>query len=644
MSAEPVTAMPQFGWLAANQRFLAAELARIGALLDRTSGVAGADEALARAQVELQEARPGIDEPAIDRVAELFGLTAFERDVLLLVAGVELDASLGQRCTALTGGAWASFGLALAALPEAHWSALLPDAPLRAFELVRPAAGDSLVAAPLTISEIVVHALAGLEAIDPALAPFLTQVTPAPIAAPAHLRVVEQLVSRASGQPAPRLQLTGDDPDGQSDVAVRAMRRLGRRLWRMRASDVPRDVAGRQAFAAAWNRDAALTGGSLLIAGVDDDPAAADLGDRVAGLLLVSARHPVRMRAETARFVVDLPEPLEQRRLWQDALDPGAATEGMLDLLSSQFVLSSAAIWEVAQRLDAVDRGGSSLAAALAIRPAGVADGLGELAAWIEPRATWERLILPPDQTRLLREIVDQVRGRTTVHESWGFRSRSADGLGIAVLFEGDSGTGKSLAAEVIAAELGLAVLRVDLASVVSKYIGETEKNIARVFAAAEGTGAVILFNEAEALFGKRSEVRDSHDRYANIEVAYLLQRIESYRGLAILTSNAKSSIDRAFLRRLRFVVRFPFPDPEQRERIWRAVFPASMPAARLDFGRLANLNLAGGDIRNIAIGAAFLAAAAGEAVTMGHLRDATRRELEKLGRPAADIDTRGWL
>ena len=279
-----------------------------------------------------------------------------------------------------------------------------------------------------------------------------------------------------------------------------------------------------------------------------------------------------------------------------------------------------------------------------AARPLRIASDVGELATVIEPRASWADLILPDDQVALLRELVGHVRGRTTVHERWGFRSRAVDGLGIAALFEGESGTGKSLAAEVVASDLGMSLLRVDLATVVSKYIGETEKNVARVFTAAEASGAIILFDEAEALFGKRSEVRDSHDRYANIEIAYLLQRMETYRGLAILTSNAKSSLDRAFQRRLRFIVRFPFPDQVGRERIWRASIPADAPQRGLTFGKLARLNVAGGDIRNIALGAAFRAAAESKPISMAHVRDAARREMEKLGRQPSDADTRGWL
>jgi SpoVK/Ycf46/Vps4 family AAA+-type ATPase len=230
------------------------------------------------------------------------------------------------------------------------------------------------------------------------------------------------------------------------------------------------------------------------------------------------------------------------------------------------------------------------------------------------------------------------------VYEEWGFSSKGARGLGVSALFCGDSGTGKTLAAEVLAHELGLDLYRIDLASVVSKYIGETEKNLKQVFDAAEEGGVLLLFDEADALFGKRGDVRDSHDRYANIEVGYLLQRMESYRGLAILTTNLRSSLDRAFQRRLRFTVTFPFPDSAQRELIWSKVFPNATPTRGLDVKKLSQLNVAGGNIRNIAMNAAFLAARTDGPVEMGHLMEAARLETHKIDRPLADAELRGWV
>jgi SpoVK/Ycf46/Vps4 family AAA+-type ATPase len=235
------------------------------------------------------------------------------------------------------------------------------------------------------------------------------------------------------------------------------------------------------------------------------------------------------------------------------------------------------------------------------------------------------------------------VRQRARVYDEWGFGDRNARGLGVAVLFSGGSGTGKTLAAEVLAGDLALDLYRIDLSSVVSKYIGETEKNLRRVFDAAEESGAILLFDEADALFGKRSEVKDSHDRYANIEVSYLLQRMEAYRGLAILTTNLRSALDASFQRRLRFIVNFPFPDAVQREAIWLRSVPQATPTDALDFRKLARLNVTGGSIRNISLNAAFLAADEGAPLSMRHLHAAAHAESAKLERPLAETETRGW-
>jgi SpoVK/Ycf46/Vps4 family AAA+-type ATPase len=322
-----------------------------------------------------------------------------------------------------------------------------------------------------------------------------------------------------------------------------------------------------------------------------------------------------------------------------------ARLNGALDGVATQFRLSA----------ETIARTGEALRPALAASPtpdaalwqacrASVRNGLDDLAQRVEPAAHWDDLVLPGPQKATLRQIAVHVKHRFAVYDGWGFAGKGARGLGISALFAGESGTGKTMAAEVLANELHLDLYRIDLAAAVSKYIGETEKNLKRVFEAAEDSGAILLFDEADALFGKRSEVKDSHDRYANIEVSYLLQRMEAYRGLAILTSNLKNALDTAFMRRLRFVVQFPFPDAQQRELIWRGIFPAATPLEGVDCAKLARLNVAGGGIRNIAMNAAFLAAAAGSPVAMPHLLQAARSEAAKRERALSDAETRGWV
>jgi SpoVK/Ycf46/Vps4 family AAA+-type ATPase len=275
---------------------------------------------------------------------------------------------------------------------------------------------------------------------------------------------------------------------------------------------------------------------------------------------------------------------------------------------------------------------------------------LATLARKITPHYTWGDIVLPPDRLQQLREICNQLKYRARVYDEWGFDRKLSLGKGLNVLFAGPSGTGKTMAAEIMAGELGLDLYKIDLATVVSKYIGETEKNLARIFGEAETSNAILFFDEADALFGKRSEVRDSHDRYANIEISYLLQRMEEYDGVAILATNLHKNMDEAFVRRMHFTVEFPFPDQTHRLRIWEKIWPAETPRAPgLDLDFMARrFEIAGGSIRNIALAAAFLAAdecaahssegeGCGQVVGMSHLIRATQREYQKMGKVVVD-------
>jgi SpoVK/Ycf46/Vps4 family AAA+-type ATPase len=257
------------------------------------------------------------------------------------------------------------------------------------------------------------------------------------------------------------------------------------------------------------------------------------------------------------------------------------------------------------------------------------------------PRYGWDDIVLPGDQLSILHEIIDTVCGRPKVLEEWGVGEKLAPSSGVTVLFSGPPGTGKTMAAQIIAKGLGLDLFKIDLSSIVSKYIGETEKNMERIFSEAESSNAILFFDEADALFGKRSEVRDSHDRYANIEISYLLQRMEAYDGVTILATNLRANLDEAFTRRLQFAVNFPFPDEADRLRIWKALFTSKLPCEPdIDLPLLAHrFRLAGGNIRNIIVNAAYLASADGGRVTMEHLFHSTHREYQKLGRLLGEDD-----
>jgi SpoVK/Ycf46/Vps4 family AAA+-type ATPase len=267
---------------------------------------------------------------------------------------------------------------------------------------------------------------------------------------------------------------------------------------------------------------------------------------------------------------------------------------------------------------------------------------LGDLAVKIEQVRGWDDLVLPDGTVGQLRELCDQIRFQHRVHETWGFRRALGQGSGVTALFSGPPGTGKTMAAEVIAGDAGLDLYAVDLSATVSKYIGETEKNLARIFDEAQASNAILLFDEADALFGKRTQVTDSHDRYANIEISYLLQRLDAYTGTVILATNMRQNLDDAFTRRLRFLIDFSFPDEAHRLRIWRALVPAQAPLSPdVDFAELARqFPLAGGNIKNVVLNAAFLAAADGGTIGLRHLLHGTRREFDKVGKVWTGTDT----
>ncbi len=641
-----MTAPTRQDWTEANQRLLTAELARIKAVL----GEAGVDGAAGCTEVSRRD-MPG--PAAIDSIGEMFGLSAFEKDILLLAAGVEMDSGLAAACadvSAPAGRHGATFRLALARLPEPHWSALTPAGPLRRWRLIELDDGVGLTSARLRIDERILHYLAGVHYVDARLQPLLRPVVPPGIMAPGQRRVAEEIVAalEVPGGSVPLVQLSGDDADGQQDVAAHAIESLRGNLQAIDAADLPSTLHESESLATLWQREAALSGSALLIEKTEGVEAGVvqRVVERIGSWVVVAGREPLELRRSTIRFRVDRPGAAEQRQLWHASL--GAAAErldGGMNDVASQYRFSARRICEAATRVAPLlesdaGQGISALQASLKIG----APTLDSLAQSIEPMARWNDLVLPEAQKSTLRQIVSHVRHRLRVYHDWGFADKSVRGLGISTLFSGESGTGKTMAAEVLAGELGLELYGIDLSAVVSKYIGETEKNLRRLFDAAEENGAVLLFDEADALFGKRSEVKDSHDRYANIEVSYLLQRMEVYRGLAILTTNLKKALDTAFQRRLRFVVQFPFPDQQQRERIWRGIFPAATPLDGIDYAKLARLSVAGGHIRNIALDAAFLAAEAGESIDMHHLLGAARANAAKRERSLSGAETRGWV
>jgi len=637
MTAAPSLVEPTAAEL--EQPTLVAEIGRVRALLEAyRDGTAPPPP-----PAELRER--GAFEPAVDRLARLFGLSAFERQLVLLAAGVELDGGLAALVAELSGGdPRPTFGLALAALPDAHWDALAPRSPLRRRRILELEPGPTLASRPLRLSERVLHWLTGIDALDQELEGIARLGEQVPLA-PSQAQLAEEVARTTAATGAHTLvSLDGEDAESLLGVAHTLAVSLGRLPLVLRVAALPPAGPDRASLAHLVDREALLSGAVPVLDAREGDPADTALVSELEAPVVVllgtaSPRVPGRVALHRT---VDLPTPAETRKLWSEALGT-AAPAGPVEEVAQHFRLSADAIRGVARELaaradSATDRG--TLLRRLCRERSRI--GLEGLAERIDPAARWDDLVLPPAHTELLHEIVRHVRHRTQVYERWGFGERTTRGLGVTALFAGESGTGKTLAAEVIAGELGLDLYRIDLAATISKYIGETEKNLRRVFEAAEAGGAVLLFDEADALFGKRGEVKDGHDRYANLEVAYLLQRMESYRGLAILTTNLRSNVDRAFLRRLRFVVQFPFPDAAQRAEIWRRVFPVAAPLDGIEPEALARLATSGGSIRAIALSAAFAAAENGGVVTPAHVLQAARLEYAKAERPLTDAETEG--
>ena len=640
-------------WMEANQQWLSLALAAVADALNAKLPPEARVESAPRRPV----AESGEQRFPLDAICTMFDLSPFARDVLLLCAGIELDSRFATLCAALHGDPgrpWPTFSLALATLPDAHWSALTPSAPLRRWKLVELGNGG-LTSAPLRIDERILHYLCGINEPDARLAGAVERVSTSESGASPSIAAMAERVVRAwtmRGETPPPVQLTSRDAESRRVAAAESCARLGFGLLALNAASLPATPAEGDTFARLLEREAWLSGAAVLLdcEGIDNNDGARwnsvrQVADGLAAPLFVAT---AERRAISTRVMLSIDKRsdsgTEQRRVWTDVLgDAAAALDGELDALAAHFALSPRLIRAAAAEVKGApeDALGDALWAAAReqSRPA-----MSELAQRIEPRSGWSDLVIPEPQARTLREIAVHVRHRATVYERWGFGEKQWTGLGVTALFAGPSGTGKTLAAEVLAGELKIDLYRIDLSQVVSKYIGETEKNLRRLFDAAESGGAILLFDEADALFGKRSEVKDSHDRYANIEVSYLLQRMEAYRGLAVLTTNHREALDPAFLRRIRFIVQFPFPGPEERAEIWRRVFPRALPAEGIDVEKLARLSVTGGNIRNIALGAAFRAAAEQSSLRMSHLLEAARRECAKLDRAPTDAEVSGWV
>ena len=635
---------------------------------------------------------------AVPRLAWLvrsFGLTTFDLGVIVIALAPELDLRYERLYAYLQDDVTRrrpSVNLALDLLCQtagdklarrAHFAS---SAPLIRQGLIRfvtdPNHSDPpLLACAIKLDEQIVRLVVGGESLDSRLASFCEVLDPAVSLAEAPLgadvqRTLTGLAAQWQEERRPtRLYFHGLFGAGQLRAAEALAREVGTRLMSVDLGRAP--VANPEfestiklLFREAWLLDAVLFLDSADAIRPDDSTVKYEqLMRAVAGsrslTILAGSRPwipPQRVSGTSATGVVTvaflIPEFDQRRAFWSARLqlegldaDPDA-----LDAAADRYLLLPGQIEEAASSLrnlarlrvgiDQDDRppaetrhvAASDLFAAARLQ---TGHELGALARKIDSRYLWADIVLPADALVQIREICQRVTHHRQVLDVWGFGQKLSHGKGVTALFTGPSGTGKTMAAEILANELSLDLYKIDLSSVVSKWIGETEKNLDRIFTAAENANAILFFDEADALFGKRSEVRDSHDRYANVEISYLLQKMEEYEGIAILATNLRANLDEAFVRRLAFTVQFPFPDDESRRRIWAGIWPAATPVDRgVDAAYLAKqFKLSGGNIKNIALAAAVLAAADGGVVRMAHVIHATRREYQKMGKALAEAE-----
>jgi AAA+ superfamily predicted ATPase len=614
-------------------------------------------------------------------LAQAFELTAFDTDVMLIALAPELDLRYERLYGYLQDDVTrrrATVDLALNLLCGSGAERLAmrprfaPSAPLVRHGMIDLIPDPNQLQPPLLshyikLDEQIIRVLLGEPDLDPRLAHFTTLLEPVPAADPSYLPPQIQHALPAFTQDgdlahtAIRLYFHGARGAGKENAARAVAAALGSPLV---VADVSRigDVPDLDHTLQRLFREVRLKRAVLYLRGVDAlrgaDATARWLSLQTAlarhqGLAILGGRRPwvpaTSAALAVATVVFDIPGYEVRRRCWHAWLaERGcAASERDVESLAGSFRLNpgqiAAAIdnahhrarWRAAQFVDDADGTAPTIPDAFEAARAQTGHELATLAHRIEPKYGWDDLVLPPDPSAQLREICAQAHYRHVVYGAWGFDRKLSLGKGLNVLFCGPPGTGKTMAAEVIARELQVDLYKIDLSQVVNKYIGETEKNLDRIFAVAENSNAILFFDEADALFGKRSEIRDSHDRYANIEISYLLQKMEEYQGVSILATNLRQNLDDAFVRRLQAIVEFPFPAEEYRRRIWESVFPSEAPLGDdVQFALLARaVALPGGNIKNMALAAAFYGAADHGVIRTAHLIQAAHREHQKLAR-----------
>jgi len=630
-------------------------------LIARTPGVPLLHES------DSPDSRGGVGCDRLAQLQQLYSLTSVELDILLVALAVEVDLKYERLYAYLQDDVTKkrpSVDLVLNLLSNSIAAKLQNralfshDAPLLRHRLIQFSSDiltdTPLLSRPIRVNEQVTDLLLGGDVLDSGLAQFchfveLDRVSDTPEIHAGLNELVELAnTAGATGRPL-RLYFHGEAGTGRKTTAAQLAARLGKPLLVMSVPDAVRADKDFGTIGCAVSRAAILSDALLYVTGVGSTQADSGAGswerlwndlDAIPQPLILSGENPWIAPAEGPYGVrvihFGMPSPSIRQACWAFHLDKNGidASAEHAQTVADRFKLRPSQIADAAASVRLSNLAGSGPLLAAARTQSGRM--LESLARKIEPRYRWSDIVLPEDSITQLRELCSRARYQNVVLDEWGFDQRLSAGKGINALFAGPSGTGKTMAAEIVASELGYDLYQIDLSGIISKYIGETEKNLNRVFTAAENANAILFFDEADALFGKRSEVRDSHDRYANVEISYLLQKMEAHDGISILATNLRQNLDEAFVRRLAFTVHFPFPSEDERLRVWEGIWPSRTPLSNeLNLRDIARrFKLSGGNIKNVALAAAFLAAEDTGEVGTHHILAAIRREYQKLSKP----------
>ena len=590
---------------------------------------------------------------SFSRLVQRFELNASEQLILLLAAGQELRPDMvelfgkihkAQEKTHL------SFSFVLHVFKDVNWFSLTPASPLRRWQLIEiQSANTARLNQPIRINEHVLFSMLGIDYTDPKVDALLDHISTPTFALPkAWQSMTEQIQDLWRHlRDFPAVLLTG------KKICLPTMLASLCQDWNCIL--VRLNFAAITDYKLFWQElqaigcHARLHGLALY---VDLDEGAKEISAHQlinqihlhcpVPLFFVSREPLAKQKTGLFHFHVPDVETRDQQLIWQACLGEAYAEHAEeVSKVAEQFSLEPEQIRTIAHQIQAIQNEKSPGLWELSRQAC--RQSLQNLAQHIESKASWGDLMLPDKTTEELKYLLTHSIHSTQVYQNWGFKNKIHYGLGINALFYGSSGTGKTMAASVIANTLELDLYRIDLSQTMNKYIGETEKHLSKIFDMAENSGAILLFDEADALFGKRSEVSDSKDRYANMQVSYLLQRLETYTGIAILTSNFKEALDNAFVRRFRFMIEFPYPNKIERKRIWQACFPEQTPLANPDFNKLAQLHITGSNIKNIALHAAFIAAESDKAIDMLSIKRAVTMEYKKLEKVLTEAELAGW-